>query len=403
MIQALQQKGRLEFLEGDLDAAEKDLQELTKRHPGEADVDEMLSILPTSRNNLPTARRLLTSKSADPGAAVVLLDEFLSHHPNHIESRRLRAKAHLLSGKSHLAAADMARAAQLAPDDVDLAAQLGDVLLQTGDVEAALKSAKDGLRADPEHKGCKKLFRQCKQLAKKLALIAEKTEAGDHAAAANAATTMRNELPSSTPPALRLRITALLCSAALKSKSAELAVSSCSDVVSSSDPVTLDARLDLAEALMLAEDYDEAAREFSRANEEAGGDQRAQEGARRAQQAAKMAKRRDYYKILGVERSASKKEIKKAYRKLAQKYHPDKNDDAVGAAREAIERKMQDINAAHEVLSDDELRQRYDNGDDPNDPTSQQGAGGQRHPFQGQPFMFQQGGPFGGQFHFTFQ
>lgn len=67
-----------------------------------------------------------------------------------------------------------------------------------------------------------------------------------------------------------------------------------------------------------------------------------------------MAKR-DYYEILGVSKNASDDEIKKAYRKLAVKYHPDKNP----GDKEA-EAKFKEINEAHDVLSDKQKRARYD-------------------------------------------
>jgi len=64
---------------------------------------------------------------------------------------------------------------------------------------------------------------------------------------------------------------------------------------------------------------------------------------------------KDYYKILGINKNASPDEIKKAYRKLAVKYHPDKNKD-----NKAAEEKFKAVNEAHEVLSDPEKRKKYD-------------------------------------------
>ena len=64
---------------------------------------------------------------------------------------------------------------------------------------------------------------------------------------------------------------------------------------------------------------------------------------------------RDYYQTLGIARSASDKDIRRAYRRLARKYHPDVNpgDSAAGA-------RFKEINAAHEVLSDPAKRRKYD-------------------------------------------
>lgn len=89
---------------------------------------------------------------------------------------------------------------------------------------------------------------------------------------------------------------------------------------------------------------------------------------------------KDYYSILGVTKSASKEEIKKAYRSLAKKYHPDKNK-----GDKAAEDKFKDISEAYEVLSDPEKRQQYDQLGANWKQYQQAGAGGQYRQSQGQP------------------
>ncbi len=64
---------------------------------------------------------------------------------------------------------------------------------------------------------------------------------------------------------------------------------------------------------------------------------------------------KDYYKVLGVDRSAKQDEIKKAYRKLAVKYHPDKNP-----GDKAAEEKFKEISEAYQVLGNEESRKKYD-------------------------------------------
>jgi len=63
---------------------------------------------------------------------------------------------------------------------------------------------------------------------------------------------------------------------------------------------------------------------------------------------------KDFYEVLGVDRNASAEEIKKAYRKLAVKYHPDKNP-----GDEQAEERFKEISAAFEILKDEDKRQKY--------------------------------------------
>ena len=99
---------------------------------------------------------------------------------------------------------------------------------------------------------------------------------------------------------------------------------------------------------------------------------------------------KDYYNILGVSKNATQDDIKKAYRKLAVKYHPDKNSGS-----KAAEDKFKDIGEAYEVLKDPEKRKQYD----------QLGANWKQYQnagFDPSGFNFSRGGP-GGKYHYEFQ
>jgi molecular chaperone DnaJ len=92
----------------------------------------------------------------------------------------------------------------------------------------------------------------------------------------------------------------------------------------------------------------------------------------------------DLYKVLGVSKGASDEEIKKAYRKLARKYHPDRN-----AGDATAEEKFKEVQGAYDVLSDEEKREEYDSGG------RFGGFGGATGGFGGPPFGGTEGGGFG--------
>lgn len=118
------------------------------------------------------------------------------------------------------------------------------------------------------------------------------------------------------------------------------------------DENNVEALINRGEVYLVEENYEGAIEDFKKAHDlTQGQDSRASKGFQKASRLHKQSKKKDYYKILGVPRSASKKEIKKAFRKLAHEWHPDKhrNDMTV----EQAEAKMASINEAYEVLNND--------------------------------------------------
>jgi DnaJ family protein C protein 3 len=146
--------------------------------------------------------------------------------------------------------------------------------------------------------------------------------------------------------------------------------------------------LSKAQAHMAAENFEAAMGTLNTAKEHHPEAQQINQLLQNAQVAYKRSKTKDYYKVLGLARDADEVQIKGAYRKMVRIHHPDKAHKQ-GISKEDAEKKMAAVNEAYEVLSDPELKQRYDLGDDPNDHESQRGGG---HPFQGHGggFPFQQ-------------
>lgn len=149
---------------------------------------------------------------------------------------------------------------------------------------------------------------------------------------------------------------------------------------------------------MEAENFDAAIHSLKTAQEHHPGSERLKELLRVADLELRRSKTKDYYKVLGVPRDADELQIKHAWRKMVKVHHPDKAHKQ-GITKEAAEKKMSQVNEAYEVLSNPELKQRFDQGDDPNDHEQQRQHPFQQGGFQGHPFGGQSGGQ---QFNFKF-
>lgn len=210
------------------------------------------------------------------------------------------------------------------------------------------------------------------------------------------------EIPDLTVAADQ-KIASLLCLKYAKVKNSEKAIETCKNIMKFDAKGFVDYSLSLAEAYGQLGQHDEAVATLEEAARKAPRENRVQEALKAAQKARHEANNPDYYTILGVPKDASEKQIKLAYRRLAQKYHPDKLKNATPEQKRAAELKMGQINRAHDVLSDKEKRAQFDRGFDPENPQGNPfgghpgGAGGFAFNFGGHP-----GGGGGGGFPFEF-
>lgn len=297
-----------------------------------------------------------------------------------------RARLYFKNGDFHDALVDTRTLLQIDKKDLEALAVRGHSYYMLGEHDTALNHFKEGLRLDPEHRLCKTLIKKVRLFTRKFADGEEKLNAGKHEQAAKLFIDAMKLDP--TPRVFLTTLQTKICVAWTAAAKADQAVPACDKLVQMNEN-DADAYVKRADAYMVAEKYQEAINDYTKAQQIDQNNGPAREGLQRAQIELKKAGRKDYYKILGVSKTATSAEIKKKFRKLALKHHPDKvKGDEEKAAAELEFRK---IGEAYEVLFDAEKRGKYDRGEDV-EPNQGNGGGG-FNPFgQGFPFQQQQGG-----------
>eukprot|EP00064_Thunnus_orientalis_P001055 superscaffoldBa00000065_g1056 len=379
------QRGNLLLKQGRLDEAESDFKKVLKSNPSDKEEREAQSQLTKSdeiQRLVAQARSSYNSK--DYLTAATQLDTTCVWD---VTSREMRAECFIQMGEMGKAISDLKAASKLKNDNTQAFFKLSTIYYNLGDHEMSLNEVRECLKLDPDHKQCYSHYKQVKKLNKQIQYedAVSKYEA-----------VMKTE-----PNVQHFSLLAKerICHALAQSQQASRAISVCSEVLES-DPQNVNALKDRAEAYVQEEQYEEAIKDYESAAQHSENDRQIKEGLERAQRLLKQSQKRDYYKILGVKRTAQKKEIIKAYRKLAQQWHPDNFQDP--AEKKKAEKKFIDIAQAKEVLTDPEMRTKFDQGEDPMDPESQQGHRHHQHFHEGF-HSFQGFNPFGsGPFNFKF-
>uniref|UniRef100_A0A9J7Z6F4 DnaJ (Hsp40) homolog, subfamily C, member 3b n=2 Tax=Cyprinus carpio TaxID=7962 RepID=A0A9J7Z6F4_CYPCA len=358
------QRGNILLKQGSTQEAREDFQAVLKRSPNHEEAHDQLS--KAEELELLQEEAHEAHHRGDYITTVQVLEKVIELSPWDPESRELRAECYIRLGDPRKAIMDLTPATRLRADNRAAFLKLSQLHYSLGDHHDSLNQIRECLKLDQDDKECFAHYKQVKKLSKQLDSAEELISEQRYQEAIE-----KYESVMRTEPNVAFytnKAKERICFCLVKMKSAEEALDICSSTLT---------------------DYYKMNRIFEPFHF-------IREGLDRAQKLLKQSRKRDYYKILGVSRSANKQEVIKAYRKLAQQWHPD-NFQSEADKKEA-EKKFIDIASAKEVLTDPEMRQKFDSGEDPLDPENQQGGGGggsREWPFGFNPFE-------GGNFHFKF-
>ncbi|KAI1149703.1 DnaJ domain-containing protein [Nemania diffusa] len=407
------QLGKLKAKAADWDGA-KDEYLLAGQNPGSPDFERLIEAQGAA-------------KLAEAAAAAGNWEEcvtqageaiFVANRASHL--RELRVTCRFARGEVEEGMSDLQHILQMRPGDTTPHLKISATTFYgLGDMTQGLAQIRKCLHSDPDSKTCKKLMKQEKSVDKTWAKVNKALEkkqpmsgvkllvpSGDDdkgliEEVKEQIRELKNDgiIPEKAPSALLTQLVEAACQAYYEAN-AQKASTYCPEALQL-DENSLYGLLHQAKKQLDAEDFEPCIATLKKASEVRPDKNNVINPLmQKAQVALKRSKTKDYYKVLGVAHDADERQIKSAYRKASKIHHPDKAIKQ-GLTKEEAEKKMAGINEAYEVLSDPELRARFDRGDDPNSHEQQQ------NPFQGSPFggggghpfMFQQGGQ---QFQFKF-
>eukprot|EP00823_Brevimastigomonas_motovehiculus_P009036 TRINITY_DN8708_c0_g1_i1.p1 TRINITY_DN8708_c0_g1~~TRINITY_DN8708_c0_g1_i1.p1 ORF type:complete len:479 (-),score=44.87 TRINITY_DN8708_c0_g1_i1:229-1665(-) len=390
-IEGFVHRGRIFALLGHCDTALNDFEHVVHEKP---DHSQAKAQIPLMKECIRLTKEALASfEKGDCSHSPQLADSVLKISTESTSMLLIKSKCAMKRGDFHSALADTRLL--LFADKYNFGALMirARAFYYVSEFDNAINVLKSILRSDPEQKEAKTLHKQIKQFQRAVTN-------GDEAIQ----TSQWQEAVDQFDEALKIDpahvgqkapINEKLCQAYIKLNNAKAAIEKCT-IALELDPNLVDARLSRAEAYLTTDNFQAAISDYQFRLKTAPNDGRAQQGMQRAQTLEKRKNMKDYYAILGCQKTSDERTIKKAFHNLALIHHPDKQTEPTQKA--AAEARFRELSEAYEVLGNPETRARYDRGEDVsvNPEQAQQHQG---FPFGGFPF----GGPGGGpQFTFHF-
>ncbi|QDS71374.1 hypothetical protein FKW77_002647 [Venturia effusa] len=396
---ALVQRAKLRARAGEWAEAEKDFLAAGKR--GSQEIEELREARGAARLAADAADRRDWEECIQQAGVAIMVAGALA------DLRKLRSRCRFEQGQAAEGVSDLMHLLQISSGDIEPYLQVSAMnFYALGETAEGLKQVRKCLQSDPDSKACRKLMKREKQLDKSLKKVTQLMEKRQFSGATKLLvktgeepgllSEVKNDFEQysteglvykNSPQGLYAHLVDATCEAYWQMNNAKKARPYCEEALKH-NPTSLYGLLSKGKQQMDEEDFEAAMNTLSEAEEHHPESRKVHTLLEEASSLLRRSKQKDYYKVLGVSRDADERDIKKAFRKLTLKFHPDKAS-LQNISPEEAQKKMAAINEAYEILGDPELKARYDRGDDPND-QSQQG-----HPFHGSPF-----GSHGGAFHF---
>lgn len=346
---------------GNLSAAENALTRVSDLEPNNSSLTADLKTLDIVKRFDDEALKAYDKK--DYRKAVFCLDRALDHCTSCTRMKVLKAECLAFLGRYQEAQELANEVVSLDQTNADAIYVRGLCLYYQDNVDRAFSHFQHVLKLAPDHKKAMDAYKRAKALK-------QKKEEGNEAfnsGRLNDAYTLYSEALNIDPNNKSTNAKLHFNRATVCSKLGRLneAISDCTEALNL-DENYLKALLRRAKCYMDLQQYDEAVQDYekvcrmdkSRENKRLLADAKLQ---------LKKSKRKDYYKILGVEHNASTDDIKKAYRKRALIHHPDRHANASDGEKKEQEKKFKEVGEAYGILSDPKKRARYDSGQDMED------------------------------------
>lgn len=276
--------------------------------------------------------------------------------------RVLRAQV-LIANKEYEYAANLMSQVLLSDgSNSDALAYRAEALYRMGNHAQALNHVQHAMRSDPDHKKARQLLKMVRSLERQKKAGNDAFKEGDYEQAVECFTAALecdpgNDSFNST----------LFCNRAFANQKLgnyEAAAQDCTEALKR-DANYFKAFVRRAECYERLGKWEEAVSDWQSAYDHESGTRDTKSRLREAKRQLKIAKRKDYYKILEIDnRQATQGQLKKAYLKVAKKFHPDKHADKTDEEIAAAEAQFKEVQEAFAILSDPNKRARYDNGED---------------------------------------